>query len=134
MLGPNWRLRASNTQNQSITVTVTAVPFRFDSSGQEVRGSEVTLINAASVAASTGTTVSSDQTNTGGTPWTGLYLTGSFQAAAAVSGAGDMFVTLERSTDAGATWPTARNGIFVGSHQLVNGDGTSARLRNFTVR
>jgi hypothetical protein len=142
MLGPNWRLRATNSQNQSITATVTAVPFRFDSSGQEVRGSEVTLINAASMSATTGTAVSSDQTNTGATPWVGLYLTAQLTAGTATNGTGAVTLTMERSTDGGTTWPTNEIvggvrqdlGVFVGAHRLVNGDGTNARRRNFTLR
>lgn len=112
MLPSYWRLRASNTQNQSVTVTVKAKPWKFNSSGQIVFGSEVTLISASSLAASTGTGVSSAQNNdTSGAYWLGLHLTASYQAGAATNGTGAVVLTIEASTDAGTTWPTAGNGF-----------------------
>lgn len=133
MLGRNWRLRASNTQNQNITVTVTARYFRFDSNGAMEWSTEATLINAVSVSATTGTTASSNIDNSTD-KWLGMMITASFTAASATNGTGAVTLTVERSTDAGTTWPTQDLGVFVGSHTLVNGDGTNARRRNFTVR
>lgn len=133
MLGRNWRLRASNTQNQNITVTVTARYFRFTSAGVMEWSAEQTLINAASVAATTGTTVSGNIDNSTDA-WLGMTITASFTAAVATNGSGAVTLTVEHSTDAGTTWPTQDLGVFVGAHTLVNGDGTNARRRNFTFR
>jgi hypothetical protein len=131
MLGPNWRLREVNTQNQNVTSTVKAVPFRIGTDGQEVRGSEVTLLNAVSVSASGGTQVSSDQTNTGSTPWTGLYITASFAAAASTNSLGAVSLFLDRSTDGGTTWPDAARGIPIGGIRITAGMGTSTYVQNF---
>jgi len=133
MLGHYWRLRASNTQNQAITVTVTARLFKFDSSGALVWSSEQTLISAVSVSATTGTTASSNIDNSTD-KYLGMEITASFTAGTATNGTGAVALTLERSTDGGTTWPTQDRGIFVGAETLVAGDSTNARLRNFTFR
>ncbi len=132
MLGRNWRLRASNTQNQNITVTVKARYFRFASDGSLEWSAEQTLINAVSVSATTGTTVSSAVPNDTD-KYLGAELTVSLTAASTTDGSNDVAFTLERSTDGGTTWPTAGRGIFVGSDTLATADGTSARLRNFEI-
>lgn len=132
MLGRNWRLRASNTQNQNITVTVKARYFRFASDGSLEWSTEQTLINAVSVSATTGTTVSSTVDNSTD-KYLGAELTVSLTAASTTDGSNDVAFTLERSTDGGTTWPTAGRGIFVGSDTLATADGTSARLRNFEI-
>lgn len=133
MLGHTWRLRASNTQNQNITVTAKARYFKFDSSGAISWSAEQTLISAASVTNTTGTTASSNIDNSSD-KYVGMELTVSFTAASATNGTGAMTLTLERSTDGGTTWPTQDRGHLVGVEVLVSGDGTSARLRNYIVR
>lgn len=133
MLGRNWRLRASNTQNQNITVTVKARYFGFASDGSLEWSTEQTLINAVSVSATTGTTASSTVDNSTD-KYLGAELTASFTAAAATNGTGSVALSLERSTDAGTTWPTQDKGTAVGSYTLVAGDSTSARLANFLIR
>jgi hypothetical protein len=133
MLGHTWRLRASNTQNQNITVTVKARYFKFGSTGAIEWSAEQTLINAVSVTNTSGTTASSMVDNSTD-KWLGMTLTASFTAASATNGTGAVVLTLERSTDGGTTWPTQDRGIFVGAETLVAGDGTSARLSNYTVR
>lgn len=135
MLGHHWRLRASNTQNQAITVTVKARYFRFASDGSLEWSAEQTLINAVSVSATTGTTVSSTVPNDTD-KYLGAELTVSMTAASAVtdSAGGSVTCSLERSTDGGTTWPTQDKGSPVGSYVLRNADGTSARLANFLIR
>jgi hypothetical protein len=133
MLGHTWRLRASNTQNQNITVTVKARYFKFGTDGSLTFSNEQTLINAASVSATTGTTASSTVDNSVD-KFLGMTITASFTAASATNGTGSVALTLERSTDGGTTWPTQDRGIFVGAEVLVAGDSTNARLRNFTFR
>lgn len=132
MLGHTWRLRASNTQNQNITVTVKARYWKFDSNGALSWSAEQTLINAVSVSATTGTTASSTVDNSSD-KYIGAELTVSLTAASTTDGGSDVTFTLERSTDGGTTWPTAGRGIFVGSDTLATADGTSARLRNFEI-
>ncbi len=133
MLGHNWRLRASNTQNQNITVTVKARFFRFASDGSLEWSTGQTLINAVSVSATTGTTASSPVDNSTD-KYLGAELTVELTAASATNGTGAVSFTLERSTDAGTTWPTQELGQGVGGHTLVAGDGTNARRRNFLIR
>jgi hypothetical protein len=133
MLGHTWRLRASNTQNQNITVTVKARYFKFGTDGSLTFSNEQTLVNAASVSATTGTTASSTVDNSVD-KFLGMTITASFTAASATDGSGFVNLTLERSTDGGTTWPTQDRGIFVGAEVLVAGDSTNARLRNFTFR
>lgn len=133
MLGHTWRLRASNTQNQSVTVTVTARRWKFASDGSITWSAEQTLISAASLSASTGTSASSTVDNSTD-KYIGAELTVEMTAASATNGSGTVALTIERSTDGGTTWPTQDLGQWVGGHTLVNGDGTNARRRNFLVR
>jgi hypothetical protein len=133
MLGHTWRLRASNTQNQAITVTVKARYFKFGTDGSLTFSNEQTLINGTSVSATTGTTASSTVDNSTD-KYLGMTITASFTAASATNGTGSVALSLERSTDSGTTWPTQDRGIFVGAEVLVSGDSTNARLRNFTFR
>src|SRR5574337_733885 len=133
MLGHYWRLRASNTQNQSITVTVKARLFKYGSDGSLTWSSEQTLINAASVSATTGTTVSSNIDNSTD-KYLGMELTVSFAASSATNGTGVVSLTLERSTDAGTTWPSQDKGIFLGAHNVPAADGTTTVRRNFQLR
>lgn len=132
MLGHTWRLRASNTQNQAITVTVKARYWKFASDGSITWSTEQTLINAVSVSATTGTTASSTVDNSTD-KYLGAELTASFTAAAATNGTGGVVLTLERSTDAGTTWPTQDLGDLVGGHTLLAADSTNARRRNCLI-
>lgn len=132
MLGHTWRLRASNTQSQNITVTVKARYFKFASDGSLTWSSEQTLINAVSVSATTGTTASSTVDNSTD-KYIGAEITAPFTAASATTGTGVVSLTLERSTDAGTTWPTQDLGQWIGGHSLLAADGTSARVRNVIV-
>jgi len=132
MLGHTWRLRASNTQNQSVTVTVTARRWKFASDGSITWSAEQTLISAASLSASTGTSASSTVDNSTD-KYIGAELTVSMTASSATNGTGAVACTIERSTDAGTTWPTQDKGEFVGAYTLVSGDGTNARLTNYRI-
>ncbi len=132
MLGHYFRLRASNTQNQAITVTLKARYWKFDSSGAIVYSAEQTLISAVSVSATAGTTVSSNVDNSANL-YVGAEFTLSCTAAVTTNGTGSLAVTLERSTDAGTTWPTAGKGEFVGAYTVTAADTTSARLKNIAV-
>ena len=132
MLGHTWRLRASNTQNQSVTVTVTARRWKFASDGSITWSAEQTLISAASLSASTGTSASSTVDNSTD-KYIGAELTVSMTASSATNGTGAVACTIERSTDGGTTWPTQDNGEFVGAYTLVSGDGTNARLTNYRI-
>lgn len=138
ILGPSFRIRATNTHNQNITVTVRARYFKFSSDGALVVSTEQTLLNGVTLTtltATTGTTVSGTVDNTGTNDrWLGMFITATFTAAATTNSTGSVTLTLERSTDAGTTWPTADRGIFIGAESLLAADGTSARLRNFTLR
>lgn len=133
MLGHTWRLRASNTQNQNITVTVTARYFKFASDGSLAWSAEQTLINGTSVAATSGTTASSTVDNSTD-KYLGAELTLSVTAAAATNGTGTLALTLERSTDGGTTWATQDLGQWVGGRTLLAADGTSARRKNILIR
>ena len=133
MLGRNFRLRASNTQNQNITVTVKARYFKFASDGSLSWSAEQTLISAVSVSATTGTTASSTVDNSTD-KYLGMEITAEFTAASATNGSGSVALTIERSTDGGTTWPTQDLGQWVGGHTLTAADSTNARRRNFLIR
>jgi hypothetical protein len=132
MLGHHFRIRASNTQNQAITVTLKARYFKFDSAGAIVYSAEQTLISAVSVSATTGTTASSTVNNSSDL-YVGAEITLSCTAAATTNSTGLISVTLERSTDTGTTWPTAEQGEPVGGYTVTAADTTNARLRNLTI-
>ena len=131
MLGRNYRFRISNTQNQAITCALTARLWKFASDGSITWSSEVTLIASGSVAATTGTTASSNYDNSTD-KWIGAELTLSCTAAVTTNGTGVVAVTLERSTD-GTTWPTAGQGEFVGGYTVSAADTTTAVRRNLTT-
>lgn len=134
-LGRHWRLRVNNTQNQAITVAITGRLGKYDSNGEIVYSSELTLFGSASVAATSGSNVGATQDNTVvGAGWLWAQLTVSMTAAAATNGTGDLTVQLETSTDGGTTWPSAGRGLHVGGDTLVAGDGTSAQRRNMRIR
>lgn len=135
MLGHTWRLRVSNTQNQAITVTVKARYFKFASDGSLSWTAEQTLINAASVAATTGTTVSATIDNSNSTDkYLGAELTVEMTAALATNGTGSVAVTIERSTDSGTTWPTQDLGQWAGGYTVTATDSTNARRKNYLIR
>lgn len=133
MLGHYFRIRASNTQSQAITVTVKARYWKYDSNGALSWSTEQTLISAVSVSATTGTTASGTINNSSDL-WVGADLTVEMTAAAATTGSGSLAITLERSTDAGTTWPTQDLGVYIGAHTLLAADSTNARRKNYTVR
>lgn len=133
MLGHTWRLRVSNTQNQIITVAITARFWKYASDGSITwSAAEQTLFTSAQVGATTGSTPGTQFDNSTD-KWIGANLTVSMTALTATNGTGSVLVTLERSTDAGTTWPTQDLGIFVGTHTLLAADGTNARRRNYSI-
>lgn len=143
MLGHHFRLRVSNTQNQAITVALKYRPWKFSSAGALVYGAEQTLQlrNSAdtafvaqplSLAATVGTTYSTTVDNSIDL-YIGAEFTLSGTAGATTNGSGVLSVTLERSTDAGTTWPKDGQGEFVGGYTVTAADTTSARLKNLTV-
>ena len=132
MLGHSYRFRVQNTQNQAITVALTARLWKFGSDGSITWSSEVTLIASGSVSATTGTAVSSNYDNSTD-KWMGAELALSCTAAVTTNGSGVVAVTLERSTDAGTTWPTAGQGEPVGGYTVTAADTTSTRSKSLTV-
>lgn len=137
MLGNRWRLRATNSQNQSITVTVRARLFKFGSDGSLTwSAAEVILMNAAVLSASTGTATGTTQDNSTNSAdrWIGAELSVFCMASSSTDGTGGVTITLERSSDGGTTWPTAGRGIFIGTHTLLAADLANERMRNMTIR
>lgn len=132
MLGNRYRFRVTNTQNQAITVTLKGRLWKFSSTGALSYSGEVTSISAVSVAASTGTALSTDVDNSVDL-YIGADLTLSCTAAAATNSTGTVAVWLERSTDGGITWPSSTQGEFVGAYTVTAGDSTNVRLKNITV-
>jgi hypothetical protein len=132
-LGHTWRLRASNTQNQAITVTVKARYWKFASDGSVTWSAEQTLISAVSVSATTGTTASSTVDNSTD-KYLGMNITASFTAASTTNGTGTVALSVERSTDAGTTWPSQDEGINVGGRTIMAAETTTAKSKNFTFR
>jgi hypothetical protein len=131
MFGPTWRLRASNSQNQTITVTVKARYFKFGASGIEW-SSEQTLISAAAITA--GSSSASGTVDNSSDLYLGMVLTMSCTASSTTDGTGAVTLTLEQSTDGGTTWPTASRGLPAGQDVVLAADTTSTVLRNVEVR
>lgn len=133
MLTPNWRLRASNTQNQNVIVTATARYFKYATDGSILWSTEQTLISAQGIGATTGTFASAPVNNSTD-KWLGMEMTVLFLASTTTNGTGAVTLTLETSTDGGTTWPTQDLGRFVGAYTVTATDATNARRRNFLVR
>lgn len=132
-LGHTYRYRISNTQNQAITVILTARPWKYDTTGALVFAAETTPVASTSVAATTGTTTSATIDNSTGL-YQGVELTLSCAAAATTDGTGAVAIYREHSTDGGTTWPTAGLGTFVGAYIVIAADTTVARLSNHRIR
>lgn len=133
MLGHTYRFRAVNSQNQAITVTLKARLWKYNATGVLTFSDEVTLINAQSVAATTGNYASANVDNT-----TDLFeraeLTLIVQAALPTNGAGALVIYREHSSNGGATWPNAERGTRVGGLTLLAGDGTNVVTANLRFR
>ena len=132
-LGHTYRIRASNTQNQAVTVVVKARNWKFGTDGSITFDAESTPFASASVAATTGSSTGSTVDNSTAKNL-GMNLTASFTAAVTTNGTGTVALYLERSTDGGTTWPTQDQGIFIGAYTVTAADTTVAKLKNFTVR
>lgn len=132
-LGHTYRYRVSNTQNQAITVAMTARLFKYDTTGALVYVAETTPVASQSLAATTGTATSATIDNSTALQH-GVELTLSCTAAVTTNGTGVIAVYLERSTDGGTTWPTATFGQFVGAYNVTAADTTVAKLSNHRVR
>jgi hypothetical protein len=132
-LGHTYRYRISNTQNQAITVILTARLWMYNSSGVLVFAAESTPVASTSVAATTGTTTSSTIDNSTALQQ-GVNLTLSCTAAVTTNGTGVVAIYIERSTDGGTTWPTATFGQFVGAYNVTAADTTVAKLGNHRIR
>lgn len=132
MLGDYYRIRASNTQNQAITVIVKARRFKFASDGSITTEAESTPFGSTSVAATTGSSAATAIDN-GTDKYMGMTLTASFTAAVTTDGTGAVALYLERSTDGGTTWPSQDQGIFIGAYTVTAADATTTRLKNLEV-
>ena len=133
MLGKNWRVRVSNTQNQAITCIVKAIYWKFDSSGALVFSAEQTPLTSVSVAATAGSAVGANIDNSTD-KYLGMDLTVYMTASLATNGTGSVSVYLERSTDAATTWPSQDLGRWVGGYLIPAANGTAEMRANITVR
>lgn len=118
MLPRDYRLTAYNDSGAAVDVTVTARRWKFDSNGAVTfEGTEATLLSATSVSDATLTTGTA-QTND-----TDAYI-GMDGVMSLANGAGTGIVTLflEPSTDGGASWPSAQDGIPLASGVPNDGD------------
>lgn len=132
-LGRNYRIRASNTQNQAVTVAVLGRRWKFGTDGSITDDAESTLLTSVSVAATSGTQVGSNIDNSAD-KYLAANLTVAFTAAATTNGTGTVALFLEQSTDGGTTWPVAGGGIFVGAYTVTAADTTVVQRRNFRIR
>lgn len=132
-LGHTYRYRISNTQNQAITVILTARAWKYDATGVLVFAAETTPVASTSVAATTGTTASATIDNNTDKN-RGVELTLSCAAAVTTNGTGVVAIYREHSTDGGVTWPAAGLGVFVGAYNVTAADTTVAKLSNHRIR
>ena len=133
MLGKNWRVRVSNTQNQAITCIVKAIYWKFDSNGALVFSTEQIPLASTLVLATTGSAVGTNIDNNTD-KYLGMDLTVYLTASLATNGTGSVAVYLERSTDTAVTWPSQDLGRWVGGYLVTTANGTTEMRTNITVR
>jgi len=126
-LGNYYRWQVYNGTNQTVTVTLDVMLWKFDSSGALSFSSESTPINAASV--STTAYSNSSGVNNASDKYLGAQITALFDVSTTTTGAVTVF--LQQSTDGGTTWPSDGQGLVVGSYYF---NATSADItKNFVV-
>lgn len=101
MLGHWYRLQIQNGTGVSVTCTVTMRRWKFGSDGSITWDTEQTVFSAVSV--STGAFSSATASDNSTDKWLGAHFTVTF--APGSSATGSLALRLQRSTDAGTTWP-----------------------------
>lgn len=110
-LGEHYRWQVYNGTGVSVTCTVKEEAFKYASDGALNFTAEATQINAVSVA--TVSYSNSSTINNSTAKNLGAFVT--FTAAPGASATGTVTLFLQRSTDAGTTWPSDGLGIPVAS-------------------
>ena len=110
-LGEHYRWQVYNGTGVSVTCTVKDEPFKYGTDGSLSITAEDTKINGVSVG--TVSYSNSGTINNSSVKNLGAFVT--FTAAPSASATGTVTLFLQRSTDAGTTWPSNGLGIPVGS-------------------
>lgn len=127
MLGDYFRYQVYNGTGVTVTVTIDEKRWKFGSDGSLTFSAEQTPISASGV-----TTLSygnSSGINNASDKYIGAHLTVLFDVAS--SATGQVVVFLQRSTDAGTTWPSDGQGELVGAYYF-NASSTDV-TKNFSV-
>lgn len=120
MLGHTYRYHVVNSTGVSVTFTVAERAWKFDSNGARVDASEATRISASSVSSlGAGSSSAIDNRST-----LNLGADVLLTATPASSVTGVVSLYLQRSTDAGTTWPSAGNGELVAVMSFVSSSAT----------
>lgn len=115
MLGHTYRYQVYNGTGVSVTVTVTDRKWKFGTDGSLTDATEATQFSGVSVSTvsySNGSTVDNSSVK-----YLGASILATFAPGASATGTVTLY--LQRSTDAGTTWPGDGLGEFVGAHTFA---------------
>lgn len=127
MLGTYFRYQVYNGTGVTVTVTIDEIRWKYASDGSLTFSAEQTPISASAITTlaygnSSGVSNSSDK-------YVGAHLTALFDVSS--SATGHVLVYLQRSTDAGTTWPSDGQGVLLGGYYFA-ASSTDA-LKNFSI-
>lgn len=120
MLGKHYRWHVYNGTGVSLTVTVSQEQWKYGTDGSFTFGSTSDPISAASV----GTLAYSNSTGVDNTSAKNQGAHGLLQATSGASATGECALYLQRSDDAGTTWPSDGYGEKVASVWFADFTGT----------
>ena len=129
MLGRNYRFSVNNQAGVNVTVTIQARLWKFDSSGALVWSAETEVFNESAITSSTTAWTEDTAIDNSTDKYIGADLEVIITPAA--SATGTAAVQIQRSTDAGTTWPSDGLGEFVGAHTFAA--SSAAVTRNMSV-
>ena len=129
MLGRTYRFQILNSTGQTLAASVNTITARREKRGSDgsltFESSETTVFSNGSTQA-TGTYANGSTIDNSTDEWEGGAFTVSITAPA--SSSGDVVVRLQRSTDAGTTWPDDGTGTIV---RVINFTTSGTKKRNF---
>lgn len=106
MLGHTYRYQVANGTGVSVTVTVAERAWKWASDGSRTNASESVRISAVSVSSASYSNSSTVDNSSGKNVGADLVVT----MAPGSSATGAVYLWLQKSTDAGTTWPSDGQG------------------------
>lgn len=128
MLGHTYRFQVYNAAGVAATVAITGKRYKFDSAG-------ALSFDAAASTEFASASVNNGAVGTGATRdnSTDKFIGGAFTVSVAIadgSPSGNVTIFLQKSTDAGVTWPDSQTGIPVAVIPFAT---IGTKLRNFSL-